>query len=296
MTRTDRQPQRLLAGVLVIALALTVLAVGIASAQSSCGNAFLEPPEECDPPGSITCPPGSPAGAFLPCNPDCTCPTVPTTTSTVTTTVAPMTSTTTTVVSSTTTTTQCVPTGPENTSATCSDMIDNDCNGLTDCQDPSCTAISPCPPARKDPTVIKFGPGGAPDVMRGHAKLDMAPVDITTMSVGILLSNTRGPIYSGSLTAGALTPSASGTVFRYSNPDARTSGGIYALKIKRNRTPNYTFSFTTYADLSAATDPLMRLQFYIGEDPNAARDGRIFITNDDPWRRLPNGWKAPRDH
>jgi hypothetical protein len=47
---------------------------------SSCGNAIVEPPEQCDPPGSITCPPGSPAMAFLPCNVNCTCPSVPTTT------------------------------------------------------------------------------------------------------------------------------------------------------------------------------------------------------------------------
>src|SRR5262245_33794859 len=42
---------------------------------SSCGNAILEPGEQCDPPGSVTCPPGSPAQAFSPCNADCTCPT-----------------------------------------------------------------------------------------------------------------------------------------------------------------------------------------------------------------------------
>ena len=46
----------------------------VAWAQAStCGNAILEPGEECDPPGSITCPPGSPAGAILPCNADCSC-------------------------------------------------------------------------------------------------------------------------------------------------------------------------------------------------------------------------------
>src|SRR4029077_1269780 len=43
---------------------------------SSCGNAILEPGEQCDPPGSISCPPGSPAGAILPCNAECTCPPV----------------------------------------------------------------------------------------------------------------------------------------------------------------------------------------------------------------------------
>jgi len=43
-------------------------------AASSCGNAILEPGEQCDPPGSITCPPGSPADAFLACSANCTCP------------------------------------------------------------------------------------------------------------------------------------------------------------------------------------------------------------------------------
>ncbi len=35
--------------------------------------------------------------------------------------------------------------GPENTPATCSDGLDNDCNGLTDCDDPSCSGIGNCP-------------------------------------------------------------------------------------------------------------------------------------------------------
>jgi subtilisin-like proprotein convertase family protein len=39
----------------------------------------------------------------------------------------------------------CTPTGPENTPATCSDGIDNDCNGLVDCMDPSCSGIGMCP-------------------------------------------------------------------------------------------------------------------------------------------------------
>jgi hypothetical protein len=40
---------------------------------------------------------------------------------------------------------QCVPTGPENTPALCSDGIDNDCSGHTDCRDPSCSGIGNCP-------------------------------------------------------------------------------------------------------------------------------------------------------
>ena len=96
--------EKLLLRVLAIGFALALSAPGAARAASSCGNAFLEPPEDCDPPGSITCPPGSPMAAFLPCNPDCTCPTVPTTSSSTTTTA-----TTTTVIPTIPTTTTTVP-------------------------------------------------------------------------------------------------------------------------------------------------------------------------------------------
>jgi hypothetical protein len=59
-----------------------------------CGNEVLDPGEECDPPGSITCPPGSPAGAFLPCNAECTCEQLGTTTTTTSTTTSTTTTTT----------------------------------------------------------------------------------------------------------------------------------------------------------------------------------------------------------
>jgi len=76
-------------GIALCGLSLGILSLGDVPAVmsprqayaqvSSCGNGILEPPEECDPPGSITCPPGSPAGAFLPCGPNCMCPVVVTT-------------------------------------------------------------------------------------------------------------------------------------------------------------------------------------------------------------------------
>ena len=92
-------------------------------------------------------------------------------------------------------------------------------------------------------------------------------------------------------------PHTTPLIFRFRNLDARTSGGLYSVKIKRNKDGvSYSFSFGAYGDLSAATDPDMRLQFYIGTDGNAAQDGRIFITLNTPWKRTPHGWRAPKDH
>jgi hypothetical protein len=56
---------------------LTLAAVPVLTAPAAaqvCGNSIVEPPEECDPPDSISCPPGSPGGAFQACGADCTCP------------------------------------------------------------------------------------------------------------------------------------------------------------------------------------------------------------------------------
>ena len=62
----------------------------------------------------------------------------------------------------------CTPTGPEDTVATCSDGIDNDCNGTTDCDDPSCSGIGTCPVCgmvthnEPAPFFLPDDPGGTP--------------------------------------------------------------------------------------------------------------------------------------
>ena len=176
-------------------------------------------------------------------------------------------------------------------------MIDNDCDGLTDCQDPDCSGIFPCPRASKDPTIIAFGHSGKLDRIRGHAKLlATSSINIAALPVSVLLSDLHGPIYSDGLTAGSLSTSPNGAIFLFRNPAAKTAGGMYEVKIKKYNDGSYTFSFTSYGDLSGATDSHMRLQFYIGTDANAAAEGRIFITTDHEWSKTPHGWRAPKDH
>jgi hypothetical protein len=69
MTRSIRA----LAPLAVLAVSALLNAPPPAVAQT-CGNGLVEAGEACDPPGSIACPPGSPAGAILACASDCTCP------------------------------------------------------------------------------------------------------------------------------------------------------------------------------------------------------------------------------
>lgn len=201
--------------------------------------------------------------------------------------------TTTTTTSTTTTTLGCIPI-PE----ICNDMIDNDCDGLIDCLDvtgagdPDC---GPCPTAKKDPTDIRFGSGL--DRLRSKAVLeppDGASIDLSSVKVGILLTNPNA-LYSVEIPGSLLTP-PDGTVRRYRNLAARTDpqGGLYEMKVKKQRNGNgYTVSTISYADLSGATHPQMRVQFYLGD--------HVFITIDSPWKLIgsptkPVGWRAPKDH
>jgi hypothetical protein len=178
-------------------------------------------------------------------------------------------------------------------------MVDDDCDGLVDCADPDCANVFPCMRASKDPTLILYGSPGGLDRIMGHAKLTMGPTDLTTFPVSILLSNGDGTIYSDGIPAHSLSNALNPSIYRFHNTGARSQGGMYDVKIKKNHDgKTYTFSFTSYGDLSRARNakPNMRLQFYIGDDPDAARDGRVFITLDKPWTPTAKGWRAPKDH
>jgi len=248
-----------------------------------CGNGIIDPGEQCDPPGSLS----SACGGFV-CEASCLC---------------------------------CFPTGPEvnepDVPFPCSDMIDNDCDGLIDCDDPDCGAnvcccgrhageticgtlegqalcirgggkCAHCPCICKDPTTIEFGPPGAGlDRLKSHGRVTIFdPVNVMGSEVGWLLTNASGRVFSVVLPPGTLTATPSGTLFTYTNRDARLHGGVYKAKIKITHSGTYYgYRVEAYGDMSRATDPVMSLQYYIGNQPTSA-------IHTETWRRTRSGWAS----
>lgn len=173
-------------------------------------------------------------------------------------------------------------------------MQDDDCDTLIDCADSDCAADPICQPARKDPTTITFGKQPGLDRFRSHATLDVGPLDIPGIWVGVLLTNPAGVLYEAVLPPGALSPRGNGTTYQFRDPAARTgegnAAGIYTIKLKQHKDQRgYTIKAEAYADLSAATDPMMLIQFYLGGE-------HVFITKAAPWTPMRGGWRAPKDH
>ena len=220
------------------------------------------------------------------------------------------TSVTSTTSSSTTTTAPCV-SSPEG--AFCNDMIDNDCDGLIDCSDPDCrtapcvggtqngqscatpalqTACAtgggscPCPPIQKDPTTISFGKNGKLDRLHSHGRVTISgSPDVRGSEAGWLLDNNRGRIFGVVLPANTLAANASGTLFTYRNLDAKTQGGIYRATIRIKGGTSYAYSLEAYGNMSAATDPNMAIQFYMGHLRTPA-------IHSEAWTRTKSGWRA----
>ena len=255
----------------------TVTSTTSTTLPASCGNGTVDPGEECDPPGASS--PQCPGVPPVACQPSCQC---------------------------------CVP-SPE--AGHCNDMIDNDCDAKIDCTDPDCAparceggtqdgqdcstdagiiactnggGVCHCPAIQKDPTTIKFGPPSAGlDRLKSHGRVVIpGNVDVMAAEVGWLVTNGAGRIFGVVLPAGALTPNHTGTQFRYLNPSARSQGGVYSafIHITRKGT-SYGYKVEAYGDMSAAIDPDMAIQFYVGNQETPAIHHEL-------WSRTASGWKA----
>ena len=140
----------------------------------------------------------------------------------------------------------------------------------------------------KDPTTITFGPPGAGlDRLKSHGRvLIFDSVNVMASEVGWLLTNTRGGIYGAVLAPGTMTPNQKSTLFKYKNPDAKIHGGIYQAQVHITRSGiSYGYKVDAYGDMSQATDALMSLQFYVGNQPTSA-------IHTETWKRTRNGWAS----
>jgi len=192
-------------------------------------------------------------------------------------------------------------------------MVDNDCDQLIDCIDPDCSptrcaggtedgepcstdddimacneggGVCQCPAIRRDPTTIKFGRPGDLDQFKSHGRLIVPDgVDLAGSEVGWLLSNNQGRIYGVVLPPGSFTPTVNGTSFRYRDRDARIRGGIRKARIRISRGTTYSYWVEAYGDMSAAVDPNMSIQVYLG-NPTAT------AIHSEEWSRMRYGWKA----
>src|SRR5262249_57554586 len=105
---------------------------------------------------------------------------------------------------------------------------------------------------------------------------------IQTSSVSWLLSNGHGEIFRATLPAGALTANSAGTVFKYKNGSASTTGGVSLVKLQSVQ-GSLKYTVEAYADLSRATDPNISIQFYVPNQPTPA-------IHTQAWQRTSNGW------
>jgi hypothetical protein len=170
----------------------------------------------------------------------------------------------------------------------CTNGRDDDGDGLVDCKDPDCVGRPECQKMAQDPAIIRFGPPGeARDLLRAHGLIvPQSPIDPLSQEVFIMLTDSTGIVYRGSLIAGDLLGRGAGTRFEFTDQTARRGAGkrfgIYRLSLRR-RPSTWFFSFTAYGDLSGATDPDMNLQLQIGDQG--------FIS-DAVWERTRSGWRA----
>jgi len=200
------------------------------------------------------------------------------------------------------------PDGPE----ICDNMLDDDANGLIDCEDPFCEAFNTSNPfcgglcmegaclvVRRDPAVIKVPRDGKIGYFRMHGRVDLdgRSVDPVGQGFGISLSNSQGQFWSASLGPGDMVPQGRGNRrFRYRDRAARDTGGgdrsgLYKVstRFRRvNRADAYTFTIQAYSDnFALATEALMITQLYgVG--------GVAILTAE--WKKTGRGWRLLNVH
>jgi hypothetical protein len=199
----------------------------------------------------------------------------------------------------------CDPPSPE----ICNNLQDDDGDMLIDCEDPDCAPLTqptcgadcktvpPCQPIEHDPATIRFKGGDGPDRMSIHGRFPLqSPMDASTEGFGIVLTNADGIIFRAQAPADQFRRRKGGNgAYWFRDRSLRRgqplAGGIARVSV-RTRTIHgieyLVFKVRVYADLSAATVPLMTTQVVVGNDAGS-------LTAE--WRRTGRGWSlALRDY
>ncbi len=154
---------------------------------------------------------------------------------------------------------------------------DSSCFGIQTCG-ADCDLVFGCEPIGPDPSQIKFKENGL-DMFKMHALFTaQTVVHAKAEAFSIMIMNDNGIVYSASLLPGDLVGLANSSKkrFRFADKGARRGDGIrdgiskVQLRFKQHGgVPVWSFKIRAYADLSAATLPLMMTQVTIGNDGTA---------------------------
>ena len=148
----------------------------------------------------------------------------------------------------------------------CTNFVDDDGDGLVDCDD---VVDCHCPPIPKDPGHIVFASTG-PDYFHLFGVLKFSTsIDFATKEIGFGLMNPNGVCQYWELAVGKV--GLAGTQkWQFEDATAATNpnGGVARVLIKsfRRRPGQYTISIDAYGDMSKVTLPTMTAQVTVGTD------------------------------
>ena len=162
----------------------------------------------------------------------------------------------------------------------CTNFVDDDMDGLIDCDDPDC----PCPPFKKDPAKINIADAG-PDFLHIFGVIDTdASFDPVRQPIVFGLLNAKGVIQQWSVPAGSLQ-SLGGGKFLFSNPNAGSTHDKSVARVEirpfRRQAGRFMVQIDAYGDLSGVNDPYMTAEIVIG-------DG-VWATHA-KWKKSGNHW------
>ena len=170
----------------------------------------------------------------------------------------------------------------------CVNSIDDDQDGLIDCEDPDCDCLVVTPVCKHPcPARIVFQER-RPDVLEFQVSFDPSQVfDPATTNVSVVVTNDDGLVFGATLLPGDLRRQG-GRQWVFRDPDARkgqgTRGGLFLVKTVFRPEGNrgeWRINVKAYGDLAKATVPVMTIQVAVGSEA---------FQKTATWNRTRKGW------